>query len=155
MPLLFMRSSYQNQTYESWIVFPQFVGCSDLIREVFTTKSKSSYACSSVLSWASVCHSILCTLASRSKQTTNLVKKIHENLGFIVSELVAGSCEQDNHFSLTNMSVPSKISSFNQARIYILRIWTIPYGNLEMRKLFWIFRLIFFFIILVTKAHDK
>ena len=71
----------------------------------FYYKSKSSYVCSSVLSWASICHSILCTLASRSKQTTNLVKKIHENSGFIVSELVDGSCEQDNHFSLTNMSV--------------------------------------------------
>ena len=52
-----------------------------------------------VLYFPSICHSILCTLASRSKQTTNLVKKIHEYLGFIVSELVAGSCEQDNHFN--------------------------------------------------------
>ena len=34
--------------------------------------------------------------------------------------------------------------SVNQARIYLLRIWTTPYGNLEMRRLFQIFRLIFF-----------
>ena len=38
----------------------------------------------------------------------------------------------------------SLINGRDQARIYILRIWTIPYGNLEMRRLFWIFRLMCF-----------
>ena len=45
----------------------------------------------------------------------------------------------------------------SQARIYIyiyiyFRIWTIPYGNLEMRILFQIFRSIFFFIIFCYKS---
>ena len=36
--------------------------------------------------------------------------------------------------------------------IYILRIWTIPYCNLEIRLLFQIFRSIFFFIIFCYKS---
>ena len=58
---------------------------------------------------------------------------------------------QTNHKHLVYIK-PSRAEI--QARIYLLRIYTIPNHNHEMRLLFPIFRLIFFFI-LVTKSHDK
>ena len=67
----------------------------------------------------------------KSKPARNFVNKYRENSGFVVSELVTGSCEQDNVLKIScvhnfSYQVCTKFSEYNVAHLCMLKTHTIP-----------------------------
>ena len=67
----------------------------------------------------------------KSKPARNLVNKYRENSGFVVSELVTGSREQDNVLKIScvhnfSYQVCTKFSEYNVAHLCMLKTHTIP-----------------------------